>query len=224
MMKKNNKKVIILGTGSGYSKANKYKNSDYDIWGCATNLFHRNIVDMDLIFEIHAYNKELNNIYNKMREYPNNKYITSSNFEGIKSELYPIDKIREKYKEYFCSSFAYMIVLAIEKKYEVIKLLGIDYDITGTIREDLIERANLEYYIGLARGKGIIINTEDCPLLCRSMFLYGYERLSKHKKYLEDMRDNYKRNLEDKFLGKDYKIISEYMEEIERLNRIIERF
>lgn len=216
------KKVIILGSGSGYSDAYDYEG--YDIWGCATNLFHKNMIDMDLIFEIHEFNIELDKIYNKMKEYPKNKYITSSKFLGIKSMIYPIEKIKAKYGEYFCSSFAYILVYAIENEYEKIKLMGIDYDITGTVREDLVERANLEYWIGYARGQGIEVDIESCPMLCRAMFMYGYERLSKHKKYLEDMRDSYKRNLKDKFKGKDYKIIKNYMEEIDRLNRIIERF
>ena len=216
------KSVIILGSGSGYRRAKKYKN--YKIWGCATNLFHPNMPDMDLVFEIHKYNSELNYIYKKMKEYSDNKYITSSKFKGIKSKIYPIDKIKKKYGEYFCSSFAYMIVYAIEKGYENIKLIGIDYDITGTMREDLIERANLEYYLGVAKGKGIVIDTEECPMICRSMFLYGYERLSKHKKYIEDMRESYMKSLKDKFTKKEYNMIEKYIKEMNRLNRIIERF
>jgi len=194
------KSLIIMGSGTGYSEVKDYiKKSDdrFDIWGCATNLFHKNMPYTDLIFEIHKQNKELNNIYKKMKEYSHCNYITESKIIGIKSIIYPIEKINEKYGRYFCSSFAYMLVYAIEQGYKKIVFAGIGYDNQGTFREQLIEKPNLEYWIGRAEGMGIEIDTSLCPFLLTSWKMYGFERLSEDKKYLELMAEQILRDIKD---------------------------
>ena len=209
------KKLIILGSGAGYSKVNvTIEYGNYEIWGMASNLLCDNMPKMDLVFEMHTYNKELNYIYKKMKQFKY-KYITCDRIKGIKSKLYPINKIKEKYGKYFCSSFVYMLIYAMHLGYKDILFIGIDYGCLGTIRENLIERPNLEYWIGRAEGEGINIDVSLCPYLLTSWKMYGYERINEDKKYLEIIRNQIQNNILDKI--NNNRIIEDIREYIKML-------
>lgn len=73
---------------------------------------------------------------------------------------------------YFASSFAYALALALSEGYQTIGLFGVNLN-WG--RERVVERGNLEYWVGIAEGLGVeIILGERCLLLTHPG-LYGIE-------------------------------------------------
>jgi len=86
--------------------------------------------------------------------------------------LYPLKAIMALgYREYFSCTFAYQIALAIYEGYTEIGLYGIEL-FNGSPRERLLERACVEYWIGVAQGRGITIN--EFSGLAKQHYLYGY--------------------------------------------------
>ena len=89
---------------------------------------------------------------------------------------YPLERVSKTVPyNYFTSTFAYQLALAIIEGFTNIILHGIQF--TGG-RERLVEKACLEYWIGVARGHGITV-TQSGPVqqlpLTRSTLLYGYD-------------------------------------------------
>jgi len=79
---------------------------------------------------------------------------------------------RHRPEPYFCSSFAYALALALAQGYRHIGLFGVSLD-WG--RERIVERGNLEYWIGFAQGVGVTIELSDTSKLLTHPGLYGIE-------------------------------------------------
>ena len=73
----------------------------------------------------------------------------------------------------FCSSFDYMMALAILERFRRIDLYGIALQF-GTPRERLMEHVSLGYWIGMARGRGIQVKIHGEGLLTFP-YLYGFD-------------------------------------------------
>jgi hypothetical protein len=73
---------------------------------------------------------------------------------------------------YFASSFAYIVAWAIAKGYTTIGLFGVSLD-WG--RERIVERGNLEYWLGYAAGMGVRVITSANSKLFTHPGLYGLE-------------------------------------------------
>jgi hypothetical protein len=73
---------------------------------------------------------------------------------------------------YFASSFAYALALAIAEGYTTIGLFGVNLD-WG--RERVVERGNLEYWIGIAEGLGLEVILSEGHKLLTHPGLYGFE-------------------------------------------------
>lgn len=73
---------------------------------------------------------------------------------------------------YFASSFAYALALAISEGFTTIGLFGVSLN-WG--RERVVERGNLEYWIGIAEGLGIEIVIGERSSLLTHPGLYGIE-------------------------------------------------
>ena len=73
---------------------------------------------------------------------------------------------------YFASSFAYATALAIAMGYQTIGLFGVSLD-WG--RERVVERGNLEYWIGFAQGLGLDVQFSPNSKLLTHPGLYGIQ-------------------------------------------------
>lgn len=76
-------------------------------------------------------------------------YVTEERDYGLK---YPIDSVIDEIGDYFSSSCAYMLGLAIHEGVDQIGLWGFEM---ADRTEYQFQRANCEYLIGFARGRGI---------------------------------------------------------------------
>jgi len=75
---------------------------------------------------------------------------------------YPLEEVIADVGDYFQSSIAYMLALAIHEKAEEIGLWGVG----GDDIEYQHQRPNHEWLLGLAQGRGIRVTLpDDCPLL-----------------------------------------------------------
>ena len=78
---------------------------------------------------------------------------------------YPFDAVAESIGAYyFNSSIAYAMALAIHEGAEEIGVWGVDL---VSDEEYAYQRPNVEYLIGLARGKGIKVHIPDESALCK---------------------------------------------------------
>ena len=79
--------------------------------------------------------------------------------------VYPLEQvIADIGIDYFQSSVAYMLALAIHEKASEIALWGVDM---GDDTEYNHQRANAEYLIGLARGRGIKVHIPAVSPVCK---------------------------------------------------------
>jgi hypothetical protein len=73
--------------------------------------------------------------------------------------------------DYLESSFAYMLAVAILKQPDVINIYGIRM---AADEEYAYQRANAEYMIGYARGKGIEVNVHNSTVCQYSQYFKQY--------------------------------------------------
>ena len=90
-------------------------------------------------------------------------YMQDEYKEIQRSKRYPFEDVSKVTGDYFNSSIAYMLALAIYEKADKIGLWGVDM---AADEEYFYQRPNIEYLLGLARGKGIeIYIPEESPIL-----------------------------------------------------------
>lgn len=92
---------------------------------------------------------------------------------------YPIEDVRDKVplrqfykKDYVTSSAAWMLALAITEGVDEIGIWGIDMTAD---EEYVLQRANFEWLIGYAQGKGIKVHIPAKSALCKTDKVYGLE-------------------------------------------------
>ena len=112
--------------------------------------------------------------------------IKEAGIPSLDKDSYPLDDVVKKFKsEYFTSSIAYMLALAIMKKPKEISLWGIDLE-HGT--EYAHQRPCILYWIGQAEARGIKVTTSS--MLAKTPFMYGYSDISELLKQLNIRLDH----------------------------------
>lgn len=172
------KKVCLFGWADTSRHLAPYDDPGFEYWGTSDQYGHMKKIDR--MFEIHDaaairnykprggqpdHVAELNRIGCPV-------YVIEPMPDLEHATEYPLDAIIDQYGGYFVCSSAYMLALAIYEGFEEIHLYGIDMAVTS---EYFFQRPCVEYWIGIARGKGIkVVLPDNCPL-CRSWYLYGYD-------------------------------------------------
>ena len=98
-------------------------------------------------------------------------------FPGVPYAVeYPLEWVLEQTRgrRYFTCTFAMQIGLAIAEGFTEIGIFGVDLA-RGTLRERLVEAPCVEYWVGLAEGRGIKVTVPESSTLCRQPYLYGYD-------------------------------------------------
>ena len=75
--------------------------------------------------------------------------------------------------DYFTSTPAYMVALALAEGFKMIALYGIDL-IVGT--EFDFQKACVEYLLGLANARGITVRIPPSSALLKQRWRYGYQK------------------------------------------------
>jgi len=177
---KERSEVVIIGTGR-YEEELPYAFdlNKTDVWALGPSAFkaydNNEPFSYNCLFEIH--NKKYspyfrNEIYQEfLKKNPVKKIMQKESYTYPLSEAYPLEEIIEEFgTKFFICSLSYAIALAIHMKYEKIVLRGINMIMT----DDLIQKNGVEFWLGIAEGRGIKVETSSvCDLLkCGKMYAY----------------------------------------------------
>lgn len=181
------KKLAILGTAYTRVKA-PFDDPDCEIWAVAPCLMKKDIKRIDRVFELHQEESYIHeNFYQALKDYEGPIYVQEDRGEFRRPVRYPIEGIIAKYGHYFTNSICYCIALALEEGFREIHLYGIHLTARS---EYAFERPCVEYFIGIAMGKGVKICIPEESDLLKSGHLYGYEEIDgKRKKIMARMED-----------------------------------
>jgi hypothetical protein len=90
-------------------------------------------------------------------------------------------------KPYFTSSIGMMLAWAIDQGYDWIGLYGIDL---ASDVEYRFQRANAEYFVGLARGMGKTVEIAPTSAICKGGHVYGFEKPLTESKILSAVKNH----------------------------------
>jgi hypothetical protein len=158
------KKVTMLGTGESLQS---FTRDDGEIWGVNSVMHKVRILDRLFFFD-HYTKLGLENLKNCKA-----KIVTKEPVPGLDVEIYPLEEISKFCggTDYFANSFCYMIAYAIWQGFTHIRMFGADM---ATHKEAADERPGMEYWIGIARGRGIKVEISNGSKLCPRK-LYGQQ-------------------------------------------------
>jgi hypothetical protein len=157
-------KVAIVGLSPASHSLAPWGSDEWEVWGLAWDGYW---AGMDRVFEMHdmALLKKHyagKPYFAKLQEMHQTLYMPESVYENV--TRYPLEAVIESVGDYFCSSIAYMLALAIHEKADEIAIYGVDMKAN---EEYAYQRPNIEYLIGLARGRGIKVTIPDQSPLCK---------------------------------------------------------
>jgi len=167
---KNLDNIYILGRGQtlGYAPTAKMENTEF--WGC-NNIFKAR--EVDRLFIMHdIYMVQFLREKDLIKEINEKSFpiYTLGKYEILKNNIqYPIEEVLKQFgTSYLINNASYMIALAILQKPENIHLFGIDMSY-GTNNEYMYnEKACVEFWLGMAKGKDInFVISEGSTLLKR---------------------------------------------------------
>ena len=183
-IKKNLKKIIILGKGTGWEKCPD--NTDSQIWGLNGLIYSPKKLDrvfiMDVLDEMPSVTSGTWELQDTVDQINRLKIplVAPYEYEEIPlSEAFPIEEaIREFGVPYFNNTIAYMICYALLNGVEEIQIYGINQS-SGS--EYFYEKGCVEYWLGIATGMGVrvSIHGKESELLANKeryggSRLYGY--------------------------------------------------
>ena len=133
--------MSLVGKAKGYEKS---FNAEGHIW-CVSSVFTcLNPDKVDLIFQIHT-----PDTWEKWLPKFKEKVIVAF---PCAYQLYPAHEMIQKYGPVFGSTVAWMLCLAIERRYEKICMYGLEM---ASKQEYIDQRDTLFYWIGRAEERGI---------------------------------------------------------------------
>lgn len=165
-------KIAILGACETSLHLAPFNDPSWDIWACSSGTFvvprvtHRfELHRLDVVRQQYGPGIEL------LREFP--CYMQEAFPEFPLSVAYPKAEMVAKYgRDWFTSSIAYMLALAIERGPTDIGVWGVDMD-KGTEYE--AQRPACLYFIEKAKARGINVFVPDESLLLKTSKLYAFE-------------------------------------------------
>ena len=98
---------------------------------------------------------------------------------------FPKDLIMSEFGNYFTNSISWEIALAIHEGFEDIYMYGVEM---ATDSEYQYERPSVEYFIGIAKGRGIRFHVPEASDILKTMWLYPYEDSAPMRTKIESRR------------------------------------
>ena len=122
-------------------------------------------------------------------------YLQEKHPDVPNSVRFPVEKAIEQFGGYFTNSISYMIAFAIMEGFKEIGIWGVDM---ATDSEYNHQRPSCEYFLGIAKGKGISIYVHPAADLLKARTLYGYET-HKEEAYTHKIKNMVEKMSVDKF-------------------------
>lgn len=167
-------KLAIIGFAASSIDLAPYNDPSWEI--CGLNQLYRKIPRADRWFEIHhnwdQHVVEGTDHAKWLAEAPIPIYMVDC-VPGIPNSVrYPIERVMDGHLDYFTSTVAFGIALAIADGFKEIGLWGIDL-LVGD--EYFYQKACAEFWLGVAHGKGIKVTLPHTTALCTQSHRYGYQ-------------------------------------------------
>jgi hypothetical protein len=182
------KKIAILGSAESREQA-PFSDESWEIWDLAWQA--KDEVRTTRAFEVHDWQNVLHNPTPFYADWLKTQtavpvYCVHDIKEHVKAyKPLPLDKIRELMgRDYFTSSFSYIIAAAILEEPAEIGVWGIHLH---TNEEYEHQRPCAEYLLGIARGKGIKVTVAEGSALLKANFAYGRSAMAKAAGIDEDV-------------------------------------
>lgn len=182
-LRQNNKSVAMVGFSSRHRHLAPFNEPDIEIWGL--NRVHQQewFTRTDRMFQLHPIKYLQKSIgisdgdrdhYEwlcKKHDFP--LYCQKAYKEFPSAIEYPIKKMRAKYGDFYTSTLAYMMALALDEGYTHYELYGFDMEADTEYK---YQRDSAEYFIGWAEGLGhSVLIPQNCSLLQGNLGMYAYE-------------------------------------------------
>lgn len=166
------RKVAIVGTGLGRASA-PYGDPAWCVW--ALNEIPQ--PSFTRHFELHPMSKQSGRELAWLAACPAPCYVldlADAARAGVRGAVqYPLRRLLDGgFRRYFTCTFAYQIALALLEGFEEVGLWGVGLHL-GSARERLVERACVEYWLGVAAGRGARVSADSG--LAWQPHLYGYD-------------------------------------------------
>lgn len=168
------RKVAIVGSAENWREA-PFDDDSWEIW--TLNDMFKIVPKSDVYFELHDMSQTKNHTPGEMEWLRNNKtipvYMMHLDDTVPMARQYPYEDILKEYGRYFTNSISWMIALALhEDDVDEIGIWGVNMA-HGT--EYAAQKPSCEYFIGLARGRGINVLIPSSSSLLSNGFLYALE-------------------------------------------------
>lgn len=177
-------KVAIIGTARGYDEA-PYDDPSYECWGL-NSLYNRltphQLARITRWFELHPYTENTRSRrpadhWDSLAALGKPVYSFYEQPGITDVRILDVEKLAAVGRRYFACTMAYQIALALSEGATHIELYGIS--LAGTPREMLIERPCVEWWLGLAEGRGVQVKavfTNESGIL-KHPYCYALEDL-----------------------------------------------
>ena len=166
--------VAVVGLAPSTHDDAPYEDPDWEVWGLPWD--EERWPYFDRLFDIHpleCIRDATPSFYrygyeDRLKEI-RHLYMQQAYTDIPNAIEYPLKEVSALVGDYYNSSIAYMLALAIYEKVDRIGIWGVDMAAQGEpghANEYRDERPNCEYLLGFAKAKGIEIYLPDeCPLL-----------------------------------------------------------
>lgn len=185
------RKVVMLGGGAQARHWDYDYRKGWQVWGLNSIRPHW-VLRFHRMFNLHRIKhlerdcpQYIDWDANWSRRNPDVPFYVCDSWRGLLKNqvIFPLQSLRTLPRggEYHASSFDMMVALAIKEKVTEIAIHGVSFHIMEA-GEPISARACLEYWLGLATGRGIKVTTApDCTGLfhqfhyVRSRSIYGFD-------------------------------------------------
>lgn len=190
------RKVALIGFEEANGQTAPMNDPDWEVWGF--NMGNRMGIHYDAQhrfradrwFDLHP--REPQSVLDMawIDACPCPIYLPTKFTANPNAYAFPLEAIEQHFADsydvprgYWCSSFAYAVALALFEGAQTIGLFGINLN-WG--RERIVERANLEFWLGLAKGQGVTIVLSPKSKLLTHPARYGFEYEAERQAVIAD--------------------------------------
>jgi hypothetical protein len=146
------RQIAIIGLADSTHNDAPYKDPSWELWGLAID--QEKCFYLDRAFQIHplSFIRTRGEDEDRLRELDIPLYMQEAYPDIPNSIAYPLNDVMAIVGDYFNSTVAYMLGLAILEKVDRIGIWGVDMTADDEFE---YQRPNAEYLIGFAKGMGI---------------------------------------------------------------------
>ena len=168
------RKIALVGSAPTIDQTPWFDPS-WEIWAHAT--VHTLTRRVDRYFDLHPWSwivsKGSPGYLNWLKREHAPIFMAERQLDVPSSVRYPLDRILSEFPRYFSSHAAYMVALALTEGVSHLGFFGIHYQLGSEYAE---QRANAEFWAGVAAGRGVQLVIPPLSPFCHEpKTLYAYE-------------------------------------------------